>query len=367
MAATPTMNLAGLRFDRTAAVIDGRIKIDNVNVVNVPGGKAAIEGLRAGAFDAAEVPFARFVSWIHAGARLKAVPVFTDRLFQHEYIFTRTDTGIADLSDLRGRRVVCAPSYFATPSFWHRALLKDEGGVEPHEIEWHSPAAEAPEMHLPGNVVVKHSAASILGLERLLDGTADALMTARTPMVPPEHDGRIRRVLSDANERQRAWFERTGFFPILHVIAIREEALKSRPGLAEDICRAYDAAKQYAYDLLQDDRMTGLPLMRGYLDDAMAMGGADPWPYGIERNRAEIERFLDLAHEDGLTSARVNIEALFDPQAAAVDFTARMTPGCITGTADGGWAPESVRSPRSTRPSQARSPAGADATLRPRN
>ncbi len=236
---------------------------------------------------------------------------------------------------------------------------------KPHEIEWHSPAAEAPEMHLPGNVVVKHSAASILGLERLLDGTADALMTARTPMVPPEHDGRIRRVLSDANERQRAWFERTGFFPILHVIAIREEALKSRPGLAEDICRAYDAAKQYAYDLLQDDRMTGLPLMRGYLDDAMAMGGADPWPYGIERNRAEIERFLDLAHEDGLTSARVNIEALFDPQAAAVDFTARMTPGCITGTADGGWAPESVRSPRSTRPSQARSPAGADANSSP--
>jgi 4,5-dihydroxyphthalate decarboxylase len=206
-----------------------------------------------------------------------------------------------------------------------------------------------------------------LGLERLLDGTADALMTARTPMFPPGQEGRIRRVLADANERQRAWFKRTGFFPILHVIAIRDEALKSRPGLGEDICRAYDAAKQYAYDLLQDDRMTGLPLMRGYLDDAMAMGGADPWPYGIERNRAEIERFLDLAREDGFTAERVSIEALFDPQAAAFGFTARMTPGCITGTAEGGWAPESVRRHRPAGLSQARSPAGADAHLRARN
>ena len=124
------MNLAGLRFDRTAAVIDGRIKIEDVNVINTPGGKAAIQGLLSGAFDAAEVPFARYVSWINHGAKLRAAPIFTDRLFQHEYIYTRADSGIESLADLRGRRVVCAPSYFATPSFWHRALLKDEAGIE---------------------------------------------------------------------------------------------------------------------------------------------------------------------------------------------------------------------------------------------
>ena len=340
---TPAMNLAGLRFDRTAAVIDGRIKIKNVNVVNVPGGKAAIQGLLGGAFDAAEVPWSRYVSWIHQGAQLKAVPVFTDRLFQHTYIYTRPDTSISSLADLRGRRVICAPSYFATPSFWHRALLKDEAGIQPHEIEWHSPAAEAEEMCIPARVTVKHTPASIIGLERLLDGTADALMTARTPLIPKGQEHRVRRVLLDALERQRAWFKRTGFFPILHVIAIRNEALKARPSFGEEICAAYDNAKQSSYDLLQDDRMTGLPFMRGYLDDAVMLAGEDPWPYGIQKNRAELERFLDLAQADGLTLRRLSVNELFDDRASNFSFTARMTPGCITGTAEGGWAPYSVR------------------------
>lgn len=337
------MNLAGLRFDRSAAVIDGRVRIEDVNVINAPGGKAAIQGLLGGAFDAAEVPFARYVSWINQGAQLHAVPVFTDRLFQHEYIYTRTDTGIERLEDLRGRRVVCAPSYFATPSFWHRALLKDEAGIEPHEIEWHSVAPEAEEMRLPAGVTVKLSKASILGLERLLDGTADALMTARTPLVPERDRPRVRRVLKDANQRQREWYRKTGFFPILHVIAMRDDALKLRPDFGIDLCRAYDEAKACCYRVLQDDRMTGLPLMRGYLDDAVAAGGDDPWPYGLERNRAEIERFLQLAQEHGLTQKPLEVERLFDARCAGYRFTSRMTAGCITGTAEGGWAPSSVR------------------------
>jgi 4,5-dihydroxyphthalate decarboxylase len=336
------VNLAGLRFDRTAAVIDGRVRIEGVNVCNVPGGKPAIQGLLSGGFDAAEVPFARYVSWIASGARLRAVPVFTDRLFQHEYIYTRPDTGITRLEDLRGRRVVCAPSYFATPSFWHRALLKDEAGIEPHEVKWHSVAPEADEMRVPEGVDVTLSPASILGLERLLDGTADALMTARTPMVPAGQAQRVRRVLEDAHGRQRAWHRKTGFFPILHVIAIREEALAARPGLGEDICRAYDESKAHCYRVLQDERMTGLPLMRAYLDDAVAAGGDDPWPYGVERNRAEIERFLGLAEAHGMTRRRVALDELFDARSAAYEFTARMTPGCITATADGGWAPDAT-------------------------
>ena len=335
------MNLAGLRFDRTAAVIDGRIRIEDVNVINAPGGKAAIQGLLSGAFDAAEVPFARYVSWISHGAQLHAAPIFTDRLFQHEYIYTRPDTGIESLADLRGRRVICAPSYFATPSFWHRALLKEEAGIEPREIEWHSVAPEAEEMRLPAGVTVKLSKASILGLERLLDGTADALMTARTPLVPKGRT--VVRVMKDANQKQREWHRRTGFFPILHVIAMRDEALKARPDLGVDLCRAYDEAKAYCYRVLQDDRMTGLPFMRGYLDDAVALGGDDPWPYGLERNRAEIEHFLDLAQAHGLTEKRVELARLFDAGCAGYEFTARMSAGCIMGTAEGGWAPNSVR------------------------
>jgi hypothetical protein len=41
-----------------------------------------------------------------AGLPITAVPIFTDRFFQHQYIYTRRDSGINGLADLRGRRLV---------------------------------------------------------------------------------------------------------------------------------------------------------------------------------------------------------------------------------------------------------------------
>ena len=263
---SPPMNLGVLRFDRTAALIDGRVGIDNVNVINVPGGKAGVEGFMNGSLDAADIPFARYVFWKFSGHEITAIPVFTDRLFQHSYLYTRTDTGIDGLAALRGRRVMCAPSSVPTPSFWHRAMLKEEHGIEPHEIEWFAAFAESGGMRLPDNVRVTHAPASMLGLERLLDGTVDCLMTARTAMVPEGHEHRVKRVIADAMERQLAWVKRTEYFPNLHVVAIHKLALEARPGFAEDRCRPFDQPKNLPYRLFQDERMTPRPLRRAERD-----------------------------------------------------------------------------------------------------
>jgi hypothetical protein len=177
------MNIGVLRFDRTAALIDGRVQIENVNVVNVPGGKTGVQGLLSGGFEGADVPFIKYVLWKAAGKPITAIPVFTDRLFQHQYIYTRTDTGIKSLADLRGRRVICAPSYFSTPTFWTRALI-EEAGVPISSIEWYSAGKPDDGVAYPEALNVKVAPASWLGLERLIDGTADCLITARTARIP---------------------------------------------------------------------------------------------------------------------------------------------------------------------------------------
>lgn len=335
----PPINVATLRFDRTAALLDARVRVQGVNFFNTPGGAASVDGLLSGAFDVADVPLVRYVYWRYEGRPFTAIPVFNDRLFQRQYIYTRPDANISGLRDLRGRRVMSAPTYFSTPGFWHRALLKDEAGIEPHEIEWYVANAERGGMKLPPNIKATVRQASLLGLERLLDGTVDCLMTARTAMVPPDRRDHVIRVIPDAYERDREAAKKNGYFPILHVLAIRSESLAKRPTLAEELCRGFDEAKEHAYRLLQDERMWALPFMRGYLDDTMAMWGDDPWPYGVERNRAELTQFLAYAHEQGLTDRQMSVGELFDNDAAGYAFRARMTPGCITGVMDGGWAP----------------------------
>ncbi len=332
------MSVAVLRFDRTAALTDGRVRAKNITFVNTPGGPTAIAGLLNAAFDAADVPLVQYVHWIHSGLPLTAIPVFSDRLFQRPYVYTRSDTGITSLGDLRGRRVMCAPSYFGTPAFWHRALLKEDYGIDAHEVEWFSATRLREGMQVPAGVRLTYSPASYLGLERLLDGTVDCLMTARTAMVPPAERERVVRVPADAHERDREWVGRTGFFPILHVIAVRRDSLERRPNLAQELCRAFDRAKELAYRILQDERMTSLPFMRRYLDETVETWGDDPWPYGVEPNRAVLARFLGYAHEQGLTERTLAVDELFTESAAGYAFEARMTPGCITATTDGGWA-----------------------------
>lgn len=343
MAETPTMRLAVQRWDRSAALVEGRVRLDKVIVMRVPGGRTTVEGLLSGAFDAAEIPFARYVLWKEYGDPLTAVPIFTDRLFSYPYMYTRPDTGITSPADLRGRRVAVAPGYFSTPMFWHRAILDEEWGVRPQEIEWYATAPEGDErIRLPDDVQLTVKPASILGLELLLDGTADCLLAARTPFVPPSEAHRVRRVLSDAHARQRDWHRRTGFFPILHLVVIRDDALRRRPSFGEEVCAAYDAAMRYAYHTLQDERMTALPFMRAFLDEMLEVCGDDPWPYGVRPNRPVLDKFLELALSQGFTRRRMVVDELFDMRATAYEFSARMAPGSILGFADGGWADESV-------------------------
>jgi 4,5-dihydroxyphthalate decarboxylase len=239
---------------------------------------------------------------------------------------------------LRGRKVMAAPSYFSTPSFWHRALLQEETGLTPRDLVWYAAYPEPKGMKAP--VKVTHAPASMLGLERLLDGTVDCLMTARTAYLPPGEEHRVKRVIADAWDKQRAWVKRTGYFPIAHVVAIHKKVLDARPGFGEELCAAFDQSKDIAYRILQDERMNTLPLMRGYLDDTVAIWGDDPWPYGLERNAAQITTFLKYAHEQGMTDRQLALDELFDNPAADYQFKARMVPGCITSVANGGWALE---------------------------
>jgi 4,5-dihydroxyphthalate decarboxylase len=41
--------------------------------------------------------------------------------------------------------------------------------------------------------------------------------------------------------------------------------------------------------------------------------GADYWPYGVEKNRKEIEALCQYAWEQGLAPAKVALDELFAP------------------------------------------------------
>jgi 4,5-dihydroxyphthalate decarboxylase len=158
----------------------------------------------------------------------------------------------------------------------------------------------------------------------LLDKTADCLMTEGTPMIAEEERNKLVRLHRDIHALQRDYYRRTGFHTIVHVIVIREEILQERPDLAVELCQAFDEAKAHGYRTLQNERMTALPLMRNYIDETVEIFGLDPWPYGLENNFSELDRFLAHTREQGLTQKRLGPEDLFAPSARNFRFRATM-------------------------------------------
>jgi 4,5-dihydroxyphthalate decarboxylase len=319
------LTMAIQRFDRTAALHTGGAPVKGVTVLHVPPGLVGVDGVIQGIFDAAEMPLAHYVFLKDQGEPFTAIPVFPDRLFIQQYVYTRPDTGIRSPADLRGRRVLI-PLYYMTASFWHRGMLKEDYGILPHEVEWFTTSPERdPRMRIPDGVKVTLRAGPHFGFERLLDGTVDALLTEATPVLDDGARANIVRVHRDADRLQREYWARTGVHIIVHLIVIRLAAVQARPSLPEELCEAFDRAKAIAYRTLEDERMTSLPLMRSYLDETVAMFGDDPWPYGVERNRNALDRFLCYAHEQGFTRQRLTPESLFDNPARDFPFRSRIT------------------------------------------
>ncbi|NIO10250.1 MAG: hypothetical protein GTO40_20500 [Deltaproteobacteria bacterium] len=317
------ITLAIQRFDRTAALHTGSVTIRDTMVMQVPPG-TGVAGVIDGVFDAAEMPLAHYVFLQDIGAPFTAVPVFPDRLFIHQYVYTRPDTGIRSTGELRGRRVL-VPQYFMTASIWQRGMLKNEHGIEPGEIQWHCTSSERDKrMRLPQGVKVTVNPGPHLGVERLLDGTVDCLMTEGTPLLADGDRDKIVRLYPDVHNLQRDFYRKTGFHFIVHVIVVSNKAVEERPDLLEELCAAFDQAKDTAYRQLRNERMTSLPLMRSYLDETSEMFGDDPWPYGVERNRNELDRFLAYAHDQGLIRNRLTPESLFESRVRQFPFRAKL-------------------------------------------
>ena len=70
----------------------------------------------------------------HGRADITAIPVFLHRRFRHGFIYVNTGKGIAQPSDLAGKRVACR-TIGAAANYWMRAHLEEYGA--PHRsITW---------------------------------------------------------------------------------------------------------------------------------------------------------------------------------------------------------------------------------------
>lgn len=269
-------------------------------------------------FDVSELSASSYLAMLSRGDdRFVGLPIFVSRNFRHSQIYVYAGAGIERPEDLRGRRVGIL-EYQMTAALWIRGFLRDDYGVAPEEIDWHTggliqPAwAERLALDLPPGVVVRQ-----IGLDQTLEGMLesgelDALVTVQ----PPQRFGelpQLRRLFEDSSAVERAYHRRTGLFPIMHLVVVRRDVYEANRWVALALYEAFEEAKAQGMRRMRaiTGLAVGLPWLGAALAEVDATFGGDAFPYGVEANRHALEKLSGYAYDQGIAVRRVLVEEMF--------------------------------------------------------
>ena len=322
-----TLTLACTASDRTRPILDGRVQIPGVDVIGLPGEPEDIfrRALQDKAFDITELSMASHIVTTSRGdSAYIGVPVFPSRAFRHSGVFVRADAGITRAEDLRGRRIGL-PEYQQTAAMWMRGILSDRHAVAPEAVEWVVGSQEIPggtervAIRLPDRIHMRRIAPDETLNGLLLSGGIDAIITPRPPSSFLDGSGPVVRLWPDYRAAETEYYRATGFFPIMHCIALRRDLVEAHPWLPLELYRAFNAAKALALDEVQRSNFlrVSLPWIAAHYEETAALMGPDPWPYGLTRNRAELQTLVNYAVADGLSAKAFDAGLLFHPSTHA--------------------------------------------------
>jgi 4,5-dihydroxyphthalate decarboxylase len=271
-------------------------------------------------FDASEMSSSEFVARHAAGdCPFVALPVFPSRVFRHGFIAVDRKA-VAAPKDLAGKRIG-VPLYGMTAAIFIRGLLRHDCGVDLAQVRWVEGAMNEAKPHghptrlkLAKAVAIEANTSGKSLSELIAAGEIAATIGASLPNAASRRPD-IGRLFPDHREREKDYYRRTGIFPIMHLVVLRREIYEQHPFVATSLYRAFCQAKDVA---LRKMRHGGtlrymLPWMGSEIEEIDAVFGGDPWPYGIEPNRASLEALVQYSAEQGLIADPVPVDKLFVP------------------------------------------------------
>lgn len=293
-------------YEITRALIDGEVSAKGIELTVLSDDRFRIYSLRRrNEVDVGEFNVTEYFRARQYGHPLLALPIYPHRRFRHGYYFVNTASGILDASDLIGRRGGISGT---TPAagVWMRGILQDQHGVPLDAVDWRENSLE------PMDGSDTKTAPQTVTEDTLLSGEVDVLLSPRIPPSFDRRDARIARLFPDHVERSVDYYRRTGIFPIMHVLTIREEILEREPWVAESLYAAFEEAKRIGYQRASDPRLTPLAFFEAAWEQQRDLLGDDPWEYGLsDANRLNLETILRYTREQGRITDQPSLSELF--------------------------------------------------------
>ena len=313
------LTMALSHYDRHIPFFDGSVKAEGVDLAILEVGQS--EPLKHGQdrhermlqkqeFDICELSLSSYLMAKSRGMPFTAIPVFPRRLFSMSQMWVNVDAGVSSPQDLIGKTVGLS-TFQTTLSVLAKGDLQSEYNVPWRKMNWIVSKEEAIPFKPQEGVRVELAAAGKKMGTMLEQGEIAALMVPHPPKEALRDSKKIRRLFADPKQEEVRYFQKNGFYPIMHVVAFKDDVLAENPGLAPSVMAAFDKAKAVCMEYYDDPNWSRFIWGRHLFEEERKAFGDDPWPHGIKKNRANLERFIGYSLDQGLMQKKLEVEQLF--------------------------------------------------------
>lgn len=308
-------------YDRTMPLVDDRVTIEGCSpsfTISSPLESFPLT-FTTSPYDVTEMSLSNYMTAVATGrSPYTAIPVFPSRSFRHGSIFVRADRGIDGPRDLEGKTIGLI-EYDMTAAVVVRGMLRDAHRVDTTSIHWRVGDAERPvRRSIPIPALSKHVDVAPVPDGKVLNamlvaGELDAMIALEPPTSFTSGEPLVRRLFQDWRDAERAYFEKSGIFPIMHAVGVRASLVVRHHWLPVALLEAFREAKRIAVaelSVMNAPKLT-LPWVAAELAATTKAMGEDYWPYGLSANRRVLETIARYSYEDGLTPGTLSVEEMF--------------------------------------------------------
>jgi 4,5-dihydroxyphthalate decarboxylase len=308
------LTLACGDYEIVRALKEGTVSPDGIELTiltNMDSSTRHWRFLRNRDFDVAETSASSYIVAKDHDFPITALPVFLHRRFRHGFVFINTGKGIKKPTDLIGKKIGIK-SFLVTACHWLRGILEHEYGVPHKSIQWFAELDEDIDFKPPADLKITRLPHNKSAETMLEEGELDALL--HSDIIKPilANDPRVARLFPDFKAEEIAYYKKTGIFPIMHVLGIKQEIVERHPWVPINLYEAFDKAKAIAMKRMFNPRIVPLAWYREAWEEQEEILGPDPWEYGLTpRNRKTLETLVGYSFEQGLIKRNTPLEELF--------------------------------------------------------
>jgi 4,5-dihydroxyphthalate decarboxylase len=299
---------------RTRALFDGSVRPDGIQLHceskfgdGLDNTGARHRAILGGAIDGGECSTSSLILARMRGMPLRGLSIFPARQFRHRCIFCATTSTLSHPAELKGKRV-SAHRYNATTAVWLRALLEDEYGVTPDQMEWlvaEPDVGEEATTPPPSSVKVSfipEPRTREHAIELVENGAIDA---ALEPYGSLGSNSKLRRLLQDHRKEEADYFRRTQVIPVIHTLVLREELVAKQPWIVDSLLASFRKARALEGKYVTEEERDEARWLREVI-------GYDPFAYSFDAStRKSLAALIRCQMQQGLLSREPALDELF--------------------------------------------------------